>query len=165
MEKIQFEFEEVYTLNSKLVYQIAYAYLRNKDDTMDIHQEVFLAFLTKKPKIKAINEIKYWLVRVTINKSINLLKYKKRYSQVDDYVFDSIKSNEEKDENQVLYDFVCELDPIYKNIIILYYYDDMKTCDIAKLLKKKESTIRMRLHRARIILKEKMEEYINGTKN
>lgn len=165
MEKIQFEFEEVYTLNSKLVYQLAYAYLRNEDDAMDIHQEVFLAFFTKKPKIKTIDEIKYWLVRVTINKSINLLKYKKRYSQVDDYVFDSIKNIEEKNEDQVLYDFVCELDPIYKNIIILYYYDDMKTCDIAKLLKKKESTIRMRLHRARIILKDKMEEYINGTKN
>ena len=67
-------------------------------------------------------------------------------------------------QEKILYTLICDLDPIYKDIILLYYYDDMKTNEIAKLLKKKESTIRMRLHRARNILKERMEENENGSK-
>ena len=42
-----FEFEEVYTKNSHLIYHIAYSYLKNSEDAKDIHQEVFFKYLSK----------------------------------------------------------------------------------------------------------------------
>ena len=80
MNNYEFEFEEVYTKNSHLIYHIAYSYLKNSEDAKDIHQEVFFKYLSKKPKIKTLEEVKYWLIRVTINESINLLKHKKRFN-------------------------------------------------------------------------------------
>ena len=160
----EFEFEEVYTKNSHLIYHIAYSYLKNEEDAKDIHQDVFIKYLTKNPKIKKFEEVKYWLIRVTINECINFINYKKKHSiDLNDEVIYKLKAEHSSEEN-IIYSFVCDLEPIYKNIIILFYYDDMSTKEIAKLLKKKESTIRMRLHRARNILKERMEEYENGSK-
>ena len=160
-ENFELVFDEVYTKNSQLIYHIAYSYLKNEDEAKDVHQDVFIKYITKKPKIKTFNEIKYWLIRVTINECLNILKFKKNHHIVlNDEIIKSLKSNEIREDN-LLYSFICELEPIYKDIIILYYYDNMKTNEIAKLLKKKESTIRMRLHRARNILKDKMEEYKN----
>ena len=89
-------------------------------------------------------------------KSVNL--------EINDELINNLLVKEEANEEIILYTLICNLEPIYKDIILLYYYDDMKTNEIAKLLKKKESTIRMRLHRARNILKERMEEYENGSK-
>ena len=163
-EEKEFNFEEVYTKNSLTVYHIAYSYLKNEEDAKDIHQEVFIKYLTKNPKIKKFEEVKYWLIRVTINECINFINYKKKHSiELNDEVINKIKNNEVNEEN-IIYSFVCDLEPSYKDIIILFYYDNMSTKEIAKLLKKKESTIRMRLHRARNILKERMEENENGSK-
>ena len=165
MNNYEFEFEEVYTKNSHLIYHIAYSYLKNSEDAKDIHQEVFFKYLSKKPKIKTLEEVKYWLIRVTINESINLLNHKKRFNlEINDELINNLLVKKEANEEKILYTLICDLEPIYKDIILLYYYDDMKTNEIAKLLKKKESTIRMRLHRARNILKERMEEYENGSK-
>ena len=57
------------------------------------------------------------------------------------------------------------MDSKYKDVLILYYYESMTTAQIAKALKKKDSTIRMRLLKAREILKEKVEKYNDGNKN
>ena len=60
MNNYEFEFEEVYTKNSHLIYHIAYSYLKNSEDAKDIHQEVFFKYLSKKPKIKTLEEVNKW---------------------------------------------------------------------------------------------------------
>ena len=45
----------------------------------------------------------------------------------------------------------------YKEVIILYYYKDFSTPEIAKILNIPESTVRTRMKRARELLKEKLE--------
>ena len=110
-----------------------------------------------------MNEIKFWLIRVAINKSINLLNYRKRHKIIfDDEIINSLSSQENKEENSKTYSLICNLDPKYKTILLLYYYEDIKTSEIARILHMKESTVRMRLHRARAILKNQLERETNG---
>ena len=60
---------------------------------------------------------------------------------------------------------IGELDYIYREVITLFYFNEMKTSDIAKQLKIKENTIKSRLKRGRVMLKDilqKGEGYDDG---
>lgn len=159
----ELQFENIYNENIKMIYHLVYSYLHNREDALDITQDVFLTCLDKKPKLGNSNEIKFWLIRVAINKSINLLNYRKRHKIIfDDEIINSLSSQDKKEENAEIYSLICNLDPKYKTILLLYYYEDLKTGEIANILRMKESTVRMRLHRARAILKNQLESEKNG---
>lgn len=49
------------------VFKIAYAYCKNKSDSEDVFQEVFLRYFRKGPVFKDTDHEKAWFVRVTIN--------------------------------------------------------------------------------------------------
>lgn len=160
------KFNEVYSNTNKLLYQIIYSYVRNKDDSLDILQDVYFKYLEKKPNINNLDEIKFWLIRVAINKSINYLRYKKLHNVIySDEIINSYQNKNNKNELEYIYELICTMDSKYKDVLILYYYESMTTAQIAKALKKKDSTIRMRLLKAREILKEKVEKYNDGNKN
>ena len=66
-------FNEAYSSFAKEIFNVAYGYLRNKDDAIDIVQNVFLKLLSTKEDFKTLLNIKYYLIRLTINESIEPL--------------------------------------------------------------------------------------------
>ena len=69
-------FNEAYSSFAKEIFNVAYGYLRNKDDAIDIVQNVFLKLLNTKEDFKTLLNIKYYLIRLTMNECINFLKSK-----------------------------------------------------------------------------------------
>ena len=63
----------------------------------------------------------------------------------------------EKDENELLFNEVVALPPVFKDVIILFYYHGYNTKEISEILNVVEGTVRSRLHRARGMLKERLE--------
>lgn len=63
-----------------------------------------------------------------------------------------------KDDYSFVDDAIHRLDTKYREIIILYYYDELKIKDIAKILKIPQGTIKTRLNRARKKLNEILKE-------
>jgi RNA polymerase sigma-70 factor (ECF subfamily) len=61
-----------------------------------------------------------------------------------------------KDENKLLFNAVLSLPAAYKDVVILFYYQELNTIEISKTLDIAEGTVRSRLHRAREILKNKL---------
>ena len=61
------EFNEKYELYKDIIYNIAYTYVHNKDDALDISQEVFIKYLNSDEIFDSLNNEKYWIIRVTIN--------------------------------------------------------------------------------------------------
>ncbi|MFV0413085.1 MAG: RNA polymerase sigma factor [Oscillospiraceae bacterium] len=55
-----------------------------------------------------------------------------------------------------------QMKPRYKEVLLLFYYEDMKIADIAAALKTPESTISVRLKRAREILKKQLGGWYYG---
>ena len=53
---------------------------------------------------------------------------------------------------------IGNLKPKYKEVVLLYYYQELSVKEIAELLDKKESTVKVRLKRAREQLKQKLKE-------
>ncbi len=152
------QFDYVYNEYAKEILNIAYGYTKNKEDSIDIMQNAYVALLKTNKSFESSEHIKYFLIRVTINESINFLK-SHQYKRV-------IKNNEfvmniPNKEDELPYDLskiVSILPEKYKTIIILHYYDDMKIKDISKILKISESAVKKRLERARNLIKEKIEE-------
>lgn len=145
------------------VLRIAYIYLKDKYLAEDVFQEVFIKIYKNFSKFGEKSSEKTWIMSITMNTCRDILRnswFKKvfmlndtdttslvdSYVDIDDKVIDKIQY--EKLLNEVM-----NLPHKYKEPILLYYYEELSTADISKILEVPEGTIRNRLFRARKILK------------
>ena len=152
------QFDYVYNEYAKELYNIAYGYTRNRDDSIDIMQNAYVVLLESNKKFESNEHIKYFLIRVTVNESLDLLKSasKKRVIKNNDVVVNFPETKKEELPYD-LSEIVNTLPEKYKTILILHYYDDMKIKDISNVLKISESAVKKRLERARNLIKEIIE--------
>jgi len=135
-----------------LVYRVAFARTRNKNDADDIFQEVFLRYVRKQPDFESEEHAKAWFIRVTVNCCKSFWERLRTYDEIDENIMVGV---EEQDGE--LEELLDKLPPDYRVVIHLFYYEDISTADISKILDKKESTVRMQLTRARRLLKKFMK--------
>ena len=152
------QFDYVYNEYAKELYNIAYGYTRNRDDSIDIMQNAYVVLLESNKRFESNEHIKYFLIRVTINESLDLLKSasKKRVIKNNDVVVNFPETKKEGLPYN-LSEIVNTLPEKYKTIIILHYYDDMKIKDISNALKISEPAVKKRLERARNLIKKIVE--------
>ena len=136
-----------------LVYKLAYARTRNSFDAEDVLQEVFLRYIRKQPQFGNDDHEKAWFLRVTINCSNTFFASSSKNKTTPLNMVNFGLNDEEK----VLDEFLAKLPPKYRTVIHLFYYEDLKIVEIAKLLSIKESTVKMQLTRGRKLLKTYME--------
>ena len=139
---------------SSMVLQIAYQYLFNKSEAEDITQEVFIKLYNNIKKIKNEEHIKAWLIRVTINLSID---YNRNYWNRNTTSLDeNYKYFDE--ETKDVFNELKKLTPEYRNIIYLYYYQGYKISEISEILSMNQNTVSSYLTRARKELKHILEQ-------
>lgn len=157
------EFEIKYNLYSQELMNITFGYTRNKYDSLDIIQDVFLKLFTCNKKFNSLQDEKRWLIRVTINKCKDYLRKSNKIILLDDETLNyHLNKNLDEDDNERLYkvsEVVSKLSEKYKTVTILFYYDSLSINEISKVLKISESAIKKRLERARNIIKNEMEDY------
>ena len=134
----------------KTVYKLAYSYMKNKQDTDDIYQEVFLRFFRKKPEFESEEHEKAWFIRTTINccKSYYLSGWVKRTMAFEEGTHGREDSYEMGGQSDLFY-AVMELPVKYRTVIHLFYYEGYTVREIAGLTGEKVTTITTRLSRAR----------------
>lgn len=152
------QFDFVYKEYAKELLYIAYGHTKNKDDSIDIMQKAYVALLESNKKFESNEHIKYFLIRVTINESINFVKSysHKKVIKNNDYIINFPETKKEELPYD-LSEIVNTLPEKYKTIIILHYYDEMKIKDISNVLKISEPAVKKRLERARNLIKEIIE--------
>ena len=157
--RIHDDFDYVYNEYSKSLFNIAYGYLKNKDDSADIVQTVFLKALSKNIDFNSYDEIKFYLIRITINCSLDLLKsnYKKKMVLNNEIALNIKDSSNIDSSNLNLMVAIDKLNPKYKTIIILYYYELLSIKDIASTLKISIDATKKRLERAKKMIKTYIE--------
>lgn len=137
---------------SQSLIKIAFAYLKNMADAEEVAQDVFLAYLQKRPVFENNEHEKAWLIRTTINKSKNMLKagwFRSRNPVPENL------SYLPREENEVL-QAVLALDKKYRIPIHLHYYEGYSIQEIADILQAKPATVGTWLARGRLLLKEKI---------
>ena len=151
----QYDLEYLMRTYGNDVLRMAYSYVKDYDTAEDIFQEVFLRYMKNKKSFVSEEHLKAWLIRVTVNccKSAYLAPWNDNVSLED---IGDVADTFSEDERGV-YEEILKLPIDYKTVIILFYYENMSVSDIAKTLRVTEGAVKMRLTRARNLLKLNLE--------
>lgn len=144
----------------------AYTYVKDWGTAEDIIQEVFINVYHHLDSFEQRSSYKTWLYKITANKARDYLRksFFKRNFITDSISFllkPDISTPEldliNKSENRQIANMVLELPLIYREIIILYFYENMKLTEISSLLDINISTVKSRISRGKKLLKSKLE--------
>jgi RNA polymerase sigma-70 factor, ECF subfamily len=148
-----------------MIIRLAYMYVKDIKAAEDIAQETFVKCYIKYDQFNGDSSIKTWICRIAINQckdylksplrrigSINLLK---KIEIVDTLSPELKVVNSE--ENEFMVNKILSLPLNYREVIILFYYQELSIKEISEITRTPESTIQTRLSRARAKLKKKLD--------
>ncbi len=135
------------------VYRVCFAFMKNRADTEDMVQSVFLKLLDSGKSFDSFEHEKAWLIVTASNLCKNSLKgWWRRNINIDNC--ESL-SNGGGPESEVLM-AITELPNKYKTAIYLFYYEGYHTEEIARMVGRPASTVRNHLSEGRAFLKKKL---------
>lgn len=148
--------------NQEKMYRIAYSYVKNKDDALDIVHDAVVKMLTNISSLKKIEYFSTWFYRILINEALMKLRKNKRihcdfFEKVDETKAEIVYNTETQEEYLDLYNAMDKLAPKYKTIIILKYYEGLKFSEIGNILGISENTAKSRLYKAISELRDTLE--------
>jgi RNA polymerase sigma factor (sigma-70 family) len=155
--------EQLYRLFAHKLFPVCLKYSSSYQQAEDNLQDAFLMIFDKIPQYKNKGSFEGWMKRIAIN--VALQKYRKQT------VFEIIKEDHLKepeieiDEDAVSVDFLLEIIqqlPVrYRQVFNLYVLDGFSHKEIAEIMNISTGTSKSNLARARVILKEKIENGLN----
>ncbi|WP_291634473.1 sigma-70 family RNA polymerase sigma factor [Clostridium sp.] len=152
-------FYELISERKNQLYKTAFAYVKNKEDAMDIVSDtVYKAYISIK-KLKEPSLFNTWLTRILINTSLDCMNKNSRVV----YFEENVSSDTliiPKDDEQII-DLKVAVDKLhgkYKTIVILKYFQDMTLVEIAKILECPLGTVKTMLHKALVELRLDLKE-------
>ena len=105
-----------------------------------------------------VQNFKAWLLRVCRNLYFNSLRKSKRLQELDENIADKSETVLDniirKEEYRSLYHAISLLNPSYKEVITLFYFEDLSIKDIAIVVGKSEAVVKVSLFRGREALKK-----------
>jgi len=170
-------FGEVVLAYQRRVYNIAYRMLGNKEEAKDLAQEVFLSVFESIKTLREEMKFESWLIQITVNHCRNRWKYLKRrkYFQSDSLddpietedgeiprqVYDPSDNPETLLEKKMIQDLIQrglrQLKEEQRELIVLRDLQGLSYEEIGKLFSLPEGTVKSKIHRARMELKEQLE--------
>lgn len=151
------------------VLRLAYYYVRDRYLAEDIAQEVFCRVYRSLDRFREESSYYTWIYRITVNLCRDYLSsawFKRRvpWENTRNFIQSCDTANRlfRKVEEGDLFQKVMDLPTKYRMVLVLYYFEEMSTREIARVLNVRESTVRTRLCRARERLKGLLsrEEYM-----
>ncbi len=137
------------------VLRLAYSYLHNMSDAEEILQETLIRYLQTAPEFENSAHEKAWLMKVAANLSKNRIDYNQR--RATDELKEELLAQDQEDLSFV-WEAVKALPEQYREAIHLFYYEGYSTAQIARILTRKESSVRSDLRRGREKLKLVLKE-------
>ena len=151
--------------------KVAYLYINDHSECEDIIQEVYISCFQNLSKFRSESNYKTWLTRITINKCkdhqrlwrikniiyrpINNL-IKKEISAEDQYFY--------RQHSKVILEQVSLLPIKFKEVLILYYFQEMTMQEVSEILEINHNTVKSRLLRGKNALLKNLERRnINGS--
>lgn len=141
-----------------MLYRLCFVMLRNTADAEDAVQETFIAYTTKSPVFSDKEHEKAWLLKVASNKCRDILRFRNRHQLTE---LSEIEAVVQDDESSHILEALMELPEKFRLVLTLYYIDEYKVKEIAEIIKKTPSAVKMRLQKGRKLLEEKYrKEYM-----
>ena len=168
---------------SSKIYQLAFRYLRNKEDAEEITQDVLFKVYRKVDAFRGDAQLSSWIYRITFNAAMSRLRTA-RYQRSQDEARQADAGNElhaapaspdvadwsNMADEQVLRSqlrrrvlrAILALPAIYRAPVVLRDLQGMSTEEASAMLKVKDQTLKSRLHRGRLILRKQLADFAGG---
>lgn len=148
-----------YVINNKeMHYRLAYSYVKNVDDALDIVQEAIYKAFSSMNSLKNPSYIKTWFYRIIVNTSLDFLRKQKKLVIVDEETISNYDSgSEDIYENIDLQKSMEDLPHNYRSVLVLRYFEDLTIKEVAEILGENVNTIKTRLYKSLEMLRIKME--------
>lgn len=141
--------ESFITEHQEAHYRLAYSYVRNKENALDIVQDSILKALRSIDRLEEINYLKTWFYRIIVNTSIDFIRKHRRVTVMDDDILVvHLPQLEDEMTDMDLREAIDQLPPKYKTLIILRFFEDLKIDEIAEITGHNVNTVKTRLYRA-----------------
>jgi len=157
------KFEEYLALYKDDVYRVALYFTKNKDDAEDLTQDAFIRAYTFFHRFRNDTNFKAWILKIMRNIYITQVKKKRPTSEHNEEQLIAYESSKNT-ENQVLdamrtrevQQAINKLPDEFREVIILCELEGHSYEEIANIIDIPVGTVRSRLHRGRMILKERL---------
>ena len=159
----------------KKIYHTILSLTKNHQDANDLAQETFMQAFKSLRNFKQSSTFYTWIYRIAMNLTLNFLKRRKKDEKrevfAEDYSLErsfgsSTLSPErhslKKELSEKLKEAIDSLPLTYKASFILVVFQGMTHSQAARVLSCSERTVSWRMHRARKMLQEKLEPYLEG---
>ncbi|MFH0822286.1 MAG: sigma-70 family RNA polymerase sigma factor [Pseudomonadota bacterium] len=162
------------------IYNLAYRFVGDPEEANDLAQEIFTAAYENLKKFRGDSKFSTWLFQIGANRGKNRFKYLKRRGHFINRGSSNLEDDAEvqprelpddglnpetllagRQIQKIVQDAINELDPDHKEIVILRDIEGFSYDEIAKMLNLPEGTTKSRLHRARMVVKEKLEKALS----
>ncbi len=159
-------FEKLVVVTSSACYQLAYRLVGNGEDALDVVQETYLRAYRGLRRFRGESSVTTWLHRITVNCAANLVERRSRSATtvLDDEVEladqrperDPESAASAADDRGRLVEALGELPHALRLVVVLRDVYDLPHREIAKELGISQAAAKVRLHRARRLLRELM---------
>ena len=157
--ELENQLEDYIVNNEKLFYRLAYSYVKNMDDALDVIQESIYKAFSSIDSLKNFSYIKTWFYRIIVNASLDLIRKRKREVIIDE---ESLLSNDTGTvDHYIDIDLKRALETLpekYKSIIVLRFFEDLKLEEISEILNVNVNTVKTRLYKALQMLRISMDD-------
>lgn len=139
------------------LFAVAFNVCKSAADADDVVQETFIQYHTGGKQFDSEEHIKAWLLRVAINRAVNVTRsfWRRQAVPLEDYM-ETLSF--ETPEASGLFEAVMALPEKYRVVLHLFYYEDYSVKEIAGILKLSEANVKARLSRGRKLLKNVLKE-------
>lgn len=163
-------FAEIVSRYQNYVFTLTIRFLKNREDAEEVGQDIFIKAYRSLAAFRGDSKFSTWLYTIVNTSCITFLRKKKheihsldnenifRTADGQDSGFDS-NQIEQKSRIHMVTKAIGLLNPDDAEILTLFYKAEQSLEEISRILGLETNTVKMRLHRARLKLKDKMEKY------
>ena len=165
------------------IYQLAFRYLRNKEDAEEVTQDVLFKVYRKVGAFRGDAALSSWMYRITFNAAMSRLRtahYQRMqdedrqsasidgepltaaHGDVADYSDMADEQVLRSQLRQRVFDAILALPAIYRAPVMLRDIQGMSTEEASAMLRVKDQTLKSRLHRGRLILRKQLADFADG---
>jgi len=147
------------TEHKENIYRLAYSYVRNKEDALDIVQDAIHKAFASAGSLKNPDAMKSWFYRIVVNTALDFLRKQKRIQVVDEETLEAYSQGTSDSYHNIDLERALEQLPVkYRSVVMLRYFEDLKIEEVSEVLNENINTVKTRLYQALRVLRVKLND-------
>lgn len=150
--------QNVVQVYGNTLFRLCYVMLGNREDAEDAVQETIIKYMQKAPDFASPEHEKAWLLATAKNQCRDMLRFRLRHPQI--HIGDLKESPWDPSDSGIL-EALMSLPEKFRLVLTLYYVEEYAIAEIAGIIQKTPSAVKMRLQKGRRLLEAKYrKEYL-----